>query len=199
MPNKPELKAFLDSSIILFTYYKELGERAMDQLDEASIFYKANEESNSIAILVKHMWGNMMSRWTDIFESDGEKEWRNREMEFIWDEPEEIQRVDQYWQKGWTCLLDALHGIQEADYGKLIYIRGKGHTIIEAVQRQLGHYGYHIGQIVLMGKSLKKEEWTSLSIPKGDSAKYNKESFSKGKRKEHFSEHFKNQDPTTRK
>ncbi len=131
----------------------------------------------------------MMSRWTDFLTTDGEKDWRNRDAEF---EPDIRSKEELLakWNEGWNCLFEAINSINREDFGTIIYIRNMGHTIVEAINRQLAHYSYHIGQIVFIGRMIKGEEWKSLSIPKGKSMKYNKEKFSKPKRKEHFTKEF---------
>ena len=168
-----------------FKHYKLLGEKTFDQLDEKDLFEVYNEESNSIAIIVNHIQGNMKSRWTDFLISDGKKKWRNRDLEFeaIIKTKEELITK---WNQGWECLFNAINGLTEKDLEKEIYIRNMGHSISEAINRQLAHYPYHIGQIVFIGKIIQNKNWNSLSIPKGKSKEYNNEKFSKPKRKEHF-------------
>lgn len=176
---------YLTSATKQFQYYKSLGEKTFEQLTDEQLFWKANEESNNIAIIVKHLWGNMMSRWTDFITTDGEKEWRKREEEF----DNDIQSRDemmQKWNEGWSCLFYALESINEDNCDTIIYIRNQGHTITDAVNRQLCHYSYHVGQIVFLGKMLSNENWKSLSIPRGGTESFNEEKFAKGKRMEHF-------------
>lgn len=130
-----------------------------------------------------------MSRWTDFLTADGEKEWRNRDLEFenvIASEKDALEK----WNEGWNCLFKALDSINEENSNTIIYIRNQGHTITEAINRQLGHYSYHVGQIVLMGKIIKQGNWSSLSIPKGKSKDYNQEKFSKDKHQAHFTDEF---------
>ncbi len=184
-------KEYLSSAIKQFEYYKQLGEKTINQLSPQQLFWQYNAESNSIATIIKHLSGNMQSRWTDVFTSDGEKEWRNRDAEFENDSATQIQ-ILQLWEKGWHCLFTALNSITEVDYNNLIYIRHQGHTITEAINRQLAHYPYHIGQIVFIGKMLCNEKWVSLSIPKGNSTSYNTEKFSKEKSKTHFTDEYLN-------
>ena len=163
-----------------FLYYKTLGEKAIEQLDESQLFISINENSNSIAVIVCHLTGNMLSRWTDFLTTDGEKEWRNRDQEFETSikTKEELLMV---WNKGWNCFFGALNSISNDHLNEIIYIRNEGHTIIEAINRQLAHYPYHIGQIIFAAKTLKNSEWTSLSIPKNKSIDYNMERFEKEK------------------
>lgn len=173
-----------------FEYYKALGERTFDQLEEKDLFWRYNKESNSIAIIVNHLWGNMKSRWTDFLISDGEKEWRNRDLEFesVIQSKEELLTK---WNDGWQCLFEALNSINPKNLNTEIYIRNQSHSIPEAISRQLAHYSYHIGQIVFMGRMIKGETWKSLSIPKGKSSNFNKTKFSKGKHGGHFSDDLK--------
>lgn len=181
---------FLESIYKQFEYYKRLGERTFDQLEDEQLFWQYNEASNSIAIIVKHLHGNMLSRWTDFLTSDGEKEWRNREGEFEDDWKTRAQLVEK-WNEGWQCLFTALDTINDDNIDNVIYIRNMGHTVTEAINRQLAHYAYHIGQIVFLGRMMKNEEWQSLSIPKGASKAYNEEKFSKPTHREHYTDSLK--------
>lgn len=178
---------YLPSTIKQFNYYKSLGDKTFNQIDDDKLFWKPNNESNNMAIIVKHISGNMLSRWTDFLTSDGEKEWRNREDEFNNDisTKEELLLV---WEKGWDCLFKTLNSLSKNDLSKEIYIRNMGHSVTEAINRQLSHYSYHVGQIVFLGKLISNQNWESLSIPKGDSKTYNKDKFNKPKRKEHFTD-----------
>lgn len=173
-----------------FEYYQSLGEKTMAQLTDEQLFWQFNDESNSIATIVKHLWGNMLSRWTDFLTSDGEKEWRNREAEFD-NDMESREAVLKIWNEGWVCLFDALNGLTTSDLDKIIYIRNQGHTVTEAINRQLAHYPYHIGQIVFIGKMLCDSNWKSLSIPRGGSQAFNVEKFSQPKHRQHFTDEFK--------
>ncbi len=173
--------------IQLFHYYKMLGEKTFEQIDDKDLFWKYNDQSNSIAIIVKHLWGNMMSRWTDFLTTDGEKKWRDRDAEFENDLSSRIELM-QKWEEGWTCLFDALSTIHEDQLDEIIYIRNDGHTILEAVHRQLAHYAYHIGQIVYLGRMRKGHQWQSLSIPKAQSKKYNQHKADQSKSKRHFTD-----------
>ena len=154
-----------------FTSVKSLGEKTISQLSEDDIHWRFNEASNSVAVIVKHVSGNMVSRWTDFLTTDGEKANRNRDQEF------EAERLAKHelmiiWEKGWNALFDALNELSEQDLLKDIYIRGERHTVLDAIERQMAHYAYHIGQIVFIGKQLKGDAWESLSIPKGNSEQY---------------------------
>ncbi|WP_322922669.1 DUF1572 family protein [Paenibacillus campi] len=177
----------LESAIRQFMYYKHLGERAMRQLEPAQLFISPNEDSNSIAIIVKHLCGNMRSRWTNLLTSDGEKPWRMRDEEFEWETADAAQ-VWHYWEQGWRCLLDALEQLPSEQLMTIIYIRNEGHTVLEAIQRQLGHYPYHVGQIVYAAKMLKSTTWDSLSIPRQHSAQYNSNKFQQPQQRRHFTE-----------
>lgn len=182
---------YLESAKKQFQYYKMLGEKTFSQLSDEQLFIQVNSESNSIAIIVKHLWGNMLSRWTDFLTSDGEKEWREREAEFENDISSRNELL-QKWEEGWSCLFKALDSITDNDLSKVIYIRNQGHTILEAINRQLSHYPSHVGQIIFLGKMLCDTNWNSISIPRGSSGEYNKEKFSKPKSKQHFTEEILN-------
>src|SRR5690606_33200348 len=127
--------------------------KTFEQLKDAQLFQKTGEESNSIASIVKHLYGNMMSRWTDFMTSDGEKDWRDRDSEFTDDETDR-KTLMEYWEAGWACLFSALETLRAEDLEKIIFIRNQGHTVLEAINRQLAHYPYHVGQIVFIGKML---------------------------------------------
>ena len=176
---------YLESVKKQFEYYKMLAEKTFDQLTDPQLVWKYNEESNSVASIVKHLWGNMLSRWTDFLTTDGEKEWRDREAEFDNDIKDRAELMTM-WNEGWECLFKALNLLDADNFNTTVYIRNQGHTITEAINRQLAHYSYHVGQIVFIGKMVKDDKWISLSIPRGKSEKFNEEKFGKPKRKEHF-------------
>jgi hypothetical protein len=180
-------ESYLDSVKKQFLYYKMLGEKAMDQLEPEQLFVTLNEDTNSISTIIKHISGNMLSRWTDFLTTDGEKEWRNRDAEFENDltSKEEVLIA---WNKGWDCFLEALNSLKPAQLSTIIYIRNEGHTVIEAINRQLAHYPYHVGQIVFYAKQLKDSSWNSLSIPKNKSTNYNAEKFAKEKEIKNFTD-----------
>jgi hypothetical protein len=180
---------YLTSARKLFEYYKLLGEKTFSQIPDEALFWQYNEESNSIAIIVAHLSGNMLSRWTDFLTSDGEKEWRDRDAEFesILKTKEELLSA---WERGWTCLFSAIDGLNAEDLHKTIYIRNMGQTVTDAINRQLSHYPYHIGQIVFIGKMASGANWQSLSIPKGNSQTYNSEKFAQPKRDQHFADDY---------
>ena len=170
-----------------FNYYKSLGKKTMDQLSDAELNWTPNEESNSITTIVKHLSGNMLSRWTNIFNEDGEKPWRNRDQEFInanWDKETLLSHLN----RGSSCFFDSINQLDTNDLDRIIYIRNQGHSVQEALNRQLAHYSYHIGQMVFLGKQIKNTDWQSLSIPRGSSKEYNTSKFAKDKSKTHFTE-----------
>lgn len=183
------MESYLESAIKQFEYYKMLGEKTINQVSDEHLFWQYNEESNSIAIIVKHLWGNMLSRWTDFLTADGEKEWRQREAEFDNDIKDRSELMSKY-NEGWDCLFDALNSLTVADLERIVYIRNQGHTVVEAINRQLAHYAYHVGQIVFIGKMVKDDKWESLSIPRGKSSDYNAEKFARNKERQHFTDEF---------
>ncbi|MBV6712542.1 DUF1572 family protein [Paenibacillus chitinolyticus] len=180
-------QTYLESARKQFLYYKTLGEKAMDQLEPEQLFTAYNEDTNSIATIVAHLGGNMLSRWTDFLTTDGEKDWRDRDAEFGHGLSDKEQLLDK-WNEGWNCLFHALDSLSPGQLEQIIYIRNEGHTVIEAINRQLAHYPYHVGQIVYAAKLLKKEEWNSLSIPRNKSAQFNSEKFAKQKSVQNFTD-----------
>ncbi|MEH7237632.1 DUF1572 domain-containing protein [Bacillus sp. JJ1562] len=165
-----------------FENVKNLGDKTMEQFSEEEIHWSYNNESNSVAIIVKHVSGNMISRWTDFLTSDGEKEYRNRDDEFF-DDISSKSELMSVWEKGWNVLFSTLTSLSEQDLLKNIYIRGESHLVLEAIERQMAHYAYHVGQIVYIGKQVKDSNWRSLSIPKGKSEEYLNEMLAKHKDK----------------
>ncbi|UMQ41269.1 DUF1572 domain-containing protein [Chryseobacterium sp. Y16C] len=163
-----------DLFIKRFEYYKMLGDKSFEQLSDEQIFWQFNEESNSVAIIVKHIAGNMLSRWTNFLAEDGEKPWRNRDKEFV-NTFKTKREVVEYWEKGWECLFNALNQINDENLHSTIYIRGEAHSVIDAVFRQLAHYPYHIGQIVYISKMMKNNDWKTLSIARNKSQEFNAE------------------------
>lgn len=170
---------FLKSSLKIFRQYKALAEKAIDQLSDEQVLRKPNDASNSIALIVHHMSGNMLSRFTDFLTSDGEKPWRNRDVEFEESYPDKKAMMEA-WEKGWKIALDAVEGLKEEDLTKTIYIRSEGQSVVDAIQRQIAHYAHHVGQILYQAKILKGAEFRSLSIPKGASELFNKGMKEKG-------------------
>ncbi len=183
-------KEYLKSIIKQFEYYKSVGDKTCAQLSDEDYFWQYNEQSNSIAIIVNHLWGNMLSRWTDFLTTDGEKEWRKRDLEFE-DVIETKEELTAKWNEAWDCLFTALHSINEDNFDAEIFIRNQSHSVIEAINRQLAHYAYHIGQMVYIGRMIQAEKWKSLTIPKGKSNEFNQNKFLKGKHKGHFSDDLK--------
>lgn len=163
-----------DLFIKRFEYYKSLGDKTFDQLSDEQIFWQYNEESNSIAMIVKHIAANMLSRWTNFLTEDGEKPWRNRDEEFV-NTFTTKQEVIDFWEKGWKCFFDALEQITDDNVYATIYIRGEAHSVIDAVFRQLAHYPYHIGQIIYIAKMMKNDDWKTLSIARNKSQEFNSE------------------------
>jgi len=175
------------SLVKLFTYYQSLGQKTIDQVSDEGLFDRFNEESNNISVIVKHLHGNMRSRWTDFLNSDGEKEWRDRDGEFE-DTFQSRAEIQHAFSEGWTCVLDAISPLTDDDLSRVVYIRNEGHTVLEAIHRQLGHYAYHTGQIVFLGKMSLGDRWNTLSIAKNASKDYNKNKFSVDKKRQHFTD-----------
>ena len=167
-------KEFLKSAIKRLSYYKELGDKTFEQLNEEDFNFRPNESSNSIAIIIQHMNGNMLSRWSNFLTEDGEKSWRNRDAEF---EPQQIDKTTliELWNKGWDCVINSWTSLQPEDLLKTIYIRHEPLLVIDAVIRQVAHYPHHVGQILYLGKIIKGAEWKNLSIEKGKSDAFNAE------------------------
>ena len=178
---------YLKSVTRQFVYYKLLGEKAMEQLPDEKLFWQYNTESNSVWTIVKHLVGNMISRWTDFLTTDGEKDWRTRDAEFE-NNIQTKERLFAKWNDGWQCLLYTLNQLREDDLQKIVYIRNQGHTVMEAINRQLAHYPYHVGQIIYIAKMVTDSDWKSLSIPRGASQSFNAEKFSKPKSRQHFTD-----------
>lgn len=179
--------AYLESARKQFLYYKTLGEKAIAQLADDQLGYSPDPDTNSIAVIVKHLAGNMRSRWTDFLTSDGEKPWRDRDAEFEGDYPNrEALLAD--WNDGWNCLFTALDSLAPGQLMQLIYIRNEGHTVVEAINRQLAHYPYHVGQMVFFAKFLCQKPWQTLSIARNQSHNYNAGKFAKEKSVRHFTD-----------
>ena len=170
----PMENLFLQSAFMRLSYYKELGNKTFIQLNEDDFHFIPSGESNSIAVIIQHMHGNMLSRWTDFLTSDGEKEWRKRDAEFEDQNLNKVQLV-KLWEEGWTCFLDVLDALTEKDLEKTVYIRTEPLSVVDAINRQLAHYPYHVGQIIYVAKIVKNRSWQNLSIPKGQSAVFNSE------------------------
>ncbi len=180
---------YLESIHKQFQFAKSLGDKTFTQLPDEGLFWQNHPENNSIAVIVKHLWGNMLSRWTDFLSSDGEKEWRDRDAEFEADIQNREELIEK-WEAGWACLFQALDSLNPEDLTKIIYIRNIGHTVVEAINRQLAHYSYHTGQIVMLGKMFRGQDWQSLSVAKGASKQYNASKFSQPKHRGHFTDEY---------
>ena len=165
-------KEFLETSVRRMKYYKELGEKTFDQLNDADFHFQPTSESNSIAVMIQHMAGNMLSRFTNLLTEDGEKPWRERDDEFE-EHTYTKQQLVEIWDKGWKCFFDAMQSLNDEDLMKQVSIRNEKLSAIDAIIRQLAHYPYHIGQIVYVGRIIKNDNWKNLSIPKGNSQAYN--------------------------
>ena len=163
---------FIQSALRRLKDYKLLGEKTFEQLDDQQINFQPNEACNSIAIIVKHLHGNMLSRWTNFLTEDGEKPWRNRDEEFELKQLSKAQII-LLWNEGWETFLQSLSSLTDNDLTKTVSIRKETLTVIDAINRQIAHYSYHVGQIVFLGKWIKANDWKSLSIPPKGSAAFN--------------------------
>ena len=170
-----------------FQYYKTLGEKTFSQLEEKDCFWQFDSESNSIVVIVNHLYGNMKSRWTDFLSSDGEKQWRKRDLEFK-NQLKTKAEVLNRWEQGWDCVFKSLDSINEDNFNTKIYIRSQEHSVIQAINRQLTHYAYHVGQVVYIGRLIKGSKWKYLSIPEGKSDDFNQEKFLRGKHQGQFTD-----------
>jgi uncharacterized damage-inducible protein DinB len=164
---------YLDDALKWFRYYKQLAERAIAQISDQDFFRTIDEGSNSIAVNIKHIAGNMISRWTDFLTTDGEKPERNRDLEFVMLPETTQEEMLTYWERGWKVTFEAIEPLTADDLLRTVIIRGQDHTVVQAINRQLAHYAYHVGQIVYLAKHFKSSEWRSLSVPKNKSAEFN--------------------------
>ena len=165
--------SYLKDSLAVFRQYKQLAEGAMKQISDEQLFAVLDAEMNSIAVIVKHMAGNMRSRWTDFLNSDGEKPDRHRDSEFI-DPPSSREDLLKVWDQGWKYVFDALEPLSDEDVNRTVTIRGEAHSVMQAINRQIAHYASHCGQIILLAKHFKHDQWESLSVPRGRSAEFNR-------------------------
>jgi len=165
--------SYIEDALSLFRYYKRLAERAMEQVADDQLFAVLDGEANSIAVIVKHMTGNMRSRWTDFLTSDGEKPDRNRDSEFV-DPPSTREALMASWEDGWNRLFAAIEPLTDAHLSRTVTIRGEAHSVMQAINRQVAHYSYHVGQIVLLAKHFASDHWQSLSVPRNKSAEFNR-------------------------
>jgi hypothetical protein len=163
--------SYLKDSLSLFRYYKKLAEGAMEQVNDAELFQALDEEMNSIAIVVKHLAGNMRSRWTDFLTSDGEKADRNRDGEFV-APPSTREDLMRLWNEGWAAVFGALEPLSDSELARKVTIRGEPHSVMQAINRQIAHYAYHCGQIVFLAKHFKGGRWKSLTVPRNRSAEF---------------------------
>jgi hypothetical protein len=173
MSTEEIVQNYFEDALSALRAYKKLAEKAIAQLKDEEFFVTLDEESNSVAVIMKHMAGNMFSRWTDFLTTDGEKPDRNRDMEFVIDSQTTKDDVIAYWESGWARVFEALEPLRPEDFEKTVTIRGEAHTIVEAINRQLMHYAYHVGQIVFLAKHFRSAQWESLSIPRNRSAEFN--------------------------
>ena len=173
MSSEEIVQNYFDDALSALRAYKKLAEKAIAQLKDEEFFVTLDEESNSVAIIMKHMAGNMFSRWTDFLTTDGEKPDRNRDMEFVIDAQTTKEDVIAYWERGWARVFETLEPLRPEDFEKTVTIRGEEHTIVEAINRQLMHYAYHVGQIVFLAKHFRSAQWQSLSVPRNRSAEFN--------------------------
>jgi hypothetical protein len=169
---------YLESVLKRFNDYKNLGERTFAQLNDTDMHYQPDKESNSIAVIIQHLHGNMLSRWTNFLTEDGEKEWRQRDDEFE-EHPFSKEELINRWQEGWMVLLATISSLKSTDLDKTIFIRKEPHSVLDAINRQVAHISYHVGQIVYLGKHIRSEEWKTLSIPKKGSAAFNEKMMGK--------------------
>ena len=181
------MNTYLTSTIKQFEYYKALGDKTMAQLSFDELKKEFVTDSNSIAIIVKHLVGNMLSRWTNFLTEDGEKEWRLRDEEFVDSFNSKIELLEA-WNQGWHCLFEAITPLHASNLETTIYIRNEGHSVTEAINRQMMHYAYHVGQIVFIGKLIKGDQWETLSIAKDQSKAYNRDKFLQDKSHKHFTD-----------
>lgn len=164
---------YLEDAVQTFRGYKKLADKALAQLKDDEFFVALDEEANSVGVIMKHMAGNMLSRWTDFLTADGEKPDRDRDLEFVLSPETTKEELLAYWERGWRCVFDAVEPLRPEDVGRKVLIRGEEHTVVEAINRQLTHYAYHAGQIVFLAKHFRSAEWKSLSIPRNRSAEFN--------------------------
>ena len=171
--DQPLAQHYLDDAIGSFRAYRKLADKALDQIKDEEYFVTLDAEANSIAVIMKHIAGNMFSRWKDFLTTDGEKPDRHRDLEFVLEPQTTSAEVRAYWDSGWQCLFDALEPLRPEDFEKKVFIRGEAHTIVQAVNRQMMHYAQHIGQIVFLAKHFRSSEWKSLTIPRNRSSEFN--------------------------
>ena len=165
--------SYIEDALAIFRQYKQLGERAIEQVSDVKLFASLDNESNSIAVIVKHMSGNMRSRWTDFLTTDGEKPNRDLDSEFV-DPPVTREALMKAWEEGWRSVFHAIEPLTDADLGRTVTIRGEAHSVMQAINRQLAHYAYHCGQIVMLAKHFRGDQWKTLTVAKNKSAEFNR-------------------------
>ncbi len=165
--------SYIEDALAVLRYYKRLAERAMEQVTDEQLFAGIDKEANSIAVIVKHMAGNMRSRWADFLTTDGEKPDRDRDSEFV-EPPATRKELQAVWEDGWGRVFSAIEPLTDADLGRTVTIRGEAHSVMQAINRQLAHYPHHVGQIVLLAKHFACDHWQSLSVPRNKSAEFNR-------------------------
>ena len=165
--------SYIEDALAVFRQYKQIGEKAIAQVTDEQLFASLDEESNSIGIIVKHITGNMRSRWTDFLTSDGEKPTRNRDSEFV-DPPKTREALVRDWEQGWACVFSAIEPLTDADLGRTITIRGEEHSVMQAINRQVAHYAMHVGQIILVAKHYAGAQWQTLSVARNRSSEFNR-------------------------
>ncbi len=173
MSSEAIVQNYFEDAVSSLKAYKKLADKAIAQVKDEEFFVTLDDEANSVAVIMKHMAGNMFSRWTNFLTSDGEKPDRNRDMEFVIESNTTKDDVLNYWERGWACVFEAIEPLKPEDFEKTVMIRGEAHTVVQAINRQLMHYSYHIGQIVFLAKHFRSTNWTSLSIPRNHSAEFN--------------------------
>lgn len=177
MSSEAIVQNYHQDAITALKGYKKLADKAIAQMKDDELFVTLDEEANSVAIIMKHMAGNMFSRWTDFLTTDGEKPNRNRDTEFVIESSTTKADVLDYWERGWACVFAAIESLTPEDFEKIVKIRNEDHTIVQAINRQLMHYSYHIGQIVFLAKHFRSTDWNSLSVPRNRSAEFNASKF----------------------
>ncbi len=164
--------SLLSSAVTVFRYHKDLADRAIAQVPDQQMHESLDSNTNSIVVIMKHIAGNLLSRFTDFLSTDGEKSWRDRDQEFVDTFSTRDELLD-YWERGWKCLFETLDGLSDEDLSKTVLIRGQPHSVPLAIQRSLAHISYHVGQIVIVARIHAKENWETLTIPRGESTAYN--------------------------
>lgn len=179
MPDSPLGALFLESAIAVFEKHKFWADRAIEQLSDEKLKRPLDDQSNSVAVIMKHIAGNLLSRWMYFLTTDGEKPWRNRDQEFV-DTFQSRDEILEYWERGWLCLFETLQSLSPDDLRKTITIRGEPHSVPLALQRSMAHCAYHVGQILMLARHWSGENWQTITIPRGESSSYNETVWGKG-------------------